>query len=93
MRILFRMECELLATCWAETWNHHTGDLDAQIKVVANIETIELTHKEQPPDEDNLKRGGIPTPVWDRLLLTSADARELAEMLNRAADHCDELNR
>lgn len=69
---------------------YYVGDLSPEIKVRANIESVELHHREaavrQSLDEPAIQN------KWDNLLLTPTDARELAEMLNRAADHCDEIN-
>lgn len=58
----------------------YVGDLSSEVAVEANIESVELMHNE-------------PMHAPAKLLLSTNDARELAEMLLKAANHVEDLNR
>lgn len=58
----------------------YVADLSSEVAVVANIECVELFHNE-PLDRPH------------RVLLSPDDAREVAEMLLKAAAHVEDLNR
>ena len=56
-------------------------DFSPQVKVSANIEAIELEHKEEKDSK------------FQRLLLSSDGVCEEVQMLLKAADHQDEVNK
>ena len=60
---------------------YYVCDYTPQVRVKANIEAIELEHKEESESK------------FQRLMLSPADARELATMLLKAADHNEDLNK
>lgn len=61
---------------------YYVADYSPQVKVRANIEGVELSYKESSD-------GKFPLP----LILSPADARELAEILLGAAKHNENLNK
>lgn len=66
----------------------YVADYSPEVRVVGNIEGVKLNHRETQGFA-----GQDPDPKWEVLTLSPADARELAEMLNKSADHVDDLNR
>lgn len=61
----------------------YVSNLDSEIRVMSDIQMISLYLRE----DDQFKN-------WKKsLMLSSGDARELAELLIRSADHHDELRR
>lgn len=60
---------------------YYVCDYSPQLKVTANIEGVALEHKEEVE------------PKFQHLTLSPADARELAEMLLKAANHTEDLNK
>ena len=60
---------------------YYVCDYTPQIKVRANIEMVELLYKEESDRQ------------FTGVVLSPADARELAAMLLKAADHNEDLNK
>lgn len=69
---------------------YYVGDLTPEMKVTANIESVDLEHREASVRAPN---GPVQEFAWNRLLMTPEDARELATMLLKAADHVEDLNK
>lgn len=62
----------------------YVTDMDPEIKVLGAIDSVQLRHRHIGNADMNFG--------WMHLHLTPDDARELAEILLKAADHVDELN-